>query len=160
MFDVTIQKKNEVYLKVDCEPHIKYELSSYFTFEVPGAKFMPQYKRRLWDGTIKLFSPAEGKIYCGLYDYLTEWLSENGYSYEDKRHDEYGLPCERNEFITAPGVADFVKSLNIPLKIRDYQYNAIYQALKYNRKLLLSPTASGKSLMIYAITRYFVNRED
>jgi len=160
MFDVTIQKKNEVYLKVDCEPHIKYELSSYFTFEVPGAKFMPQYKRRLWDGTIKLFSPAEGKIYCGLYDYLTEWLAENGYSYEDKRHDEYGLPCERNDFITAQGVADFVKSLNIPLKVRDYQYNAIYQALKYNRRLLLSPTASGKSLMIYAITRYFVNNED
>ena len=36
MSDVTIQKKNEVYLKVDCEPHIKYELSSYFTFEVEG----------------------------------------------------------------------------------------------------------------------------
>ena len=32
----------------------------------------------------------------------------------------------------------------------------IHDALRHNRKLLLSPTASGKSLMIYAITRYHV----
>jgi superfamily II DNA or RNA helicase len=32
----------------------------------------------------------------------------------------------------------------------------VHDALRHNRKLLLSPTASGKSLMIYAITRYHV----
>ena len=67
-FTLIISKKNDVYVKVDTEPNIGRELVDFFTFEVPGAKFMPQYKRRLWDGTIKLFSPAEGKIYCGLYD--------------------------------------------------------------------------------------------
>jgi len=155
MADVIIQKKNEVYLSVDCEPHIKYELSEYFTFEVPNAKFMPQYKRRLWDGKIKLFSPADGQIYVGLYDYLVDWLDLREYSYENKDNKFYGLPNETNELISAPGIVDYVKSLNIPFKVRDYQYTAIYQALKYNRRLLLSPTASGKSLMIYAITRYF-----
>lgn len=157
MADVIIQKKNEVYLSVDCEPHIKYELSEYFTFEVPNAKFMPQYKRRLWDGKIKLFSPADGQIYVGLYDYLVDWLETREYSYENKENKFYGLPKESNELISAPGVVDYVKSLNIPFKVRDYQYTAIYQALKYNRRLLLSPTASGKSLMIYAITRYFAD---
>jgi len=155
MTDVIIQKKNEVYLSVDCEPHIKYELSEYFTFEVPNAKFMPQYKRKLWDGKIKLFSPADGQIYVGLYDYLVDWLEAREYSYENRENKFYGLPKESNESISAPGIVDYVKSLNIPFKIRDYQYTAIYQALKYNRRLLLSPTASGKSLMIYAITRYF-----
>lgn len=159
MSDVIIQKKNEVYLSVDCEPHIKYELSEYFTFEVPNAKFMPQYKRRLWDGTIKLFSPANGEIYVGLYDYLVEWLDNKEYTYEDKENKFYGLPKESNELISAPGIVDYVKSLNIPFKVRDYQYTAIYQALKYNRRLLLSPTASGKSLMIYAITRYFADSD-
>jgi superfamily II DNA or RNA helicase len=159
MTDVIIQKKNEVYLSVDCEPHIKYELSEYFTFEVPNAKFMPQYKRRLWDGTIKLFSPANGEIYVGLYDYLVEWLDTREYTYEDKENKFYGLPKESNELISAPGIVDYVKSLNIPFKVRDYQYTAIYQALKYNRRLLLSPTASGKSLMIYAITRYFADSD-
>jgi superfamily II DNA or RNA helicase len=160
MTDVTIQKKNEVYLTVECEPHIKYELSEYFTFEVPNAKFMPQYKKRLWDGTIKLFSPGDGKIYCGLYSYLTEWLDLRGYSYEDKDNEYYGLPEETNDLVSESGVVDFVKSLHIPFKVRDYQYYAIYQALKYNRRLLLSPTASGKSLMIYSITRFFTNRGD
>ncbi len=157
MTDVIIQKKNEVYLSIDCEPHIKYELSEYFTFEVPNAKFMPQYKRKLWDGTIKLFSPANGEIYVGLYDYLVEWLESRDYTYEDKHNKFYGLPKESNDFISAPGIVDYVKSLNIPFKVRDYQYTAIYQALKHNRRLLLSPTASGKSLMIYAITRYFAD---
>ena len=159
MTDVIIQKKNEVYLSVDCEPHIKYELSEYFTFEVPNAKFMPQYKRRLWDGTIKLFSPANGEIYVGLYDYLVEWLDRREYTYEDKENKFYGLPKESNQLVSAPGIVDYVKSLNIPFKVRDYQYTAIYQALKYNRRLLLSPTASGKSLMIYAITRYFADSD-
>ena len=160
MTDVVIQKKNEVYLTVECEPHIKYELSEYFTFEVPNAKFMPQYKKRLWDGTIKLFSPADGKIYCGLYDYLVEWLDSREYSYENKNNEYYGLPQEDNDLISVNGVVYFVKSLNIPFKVRDYQYYAIFQALKYNRRLLLSPTASGKSLMIYSITRFFANRGD
>ena len=62
MSQVKIQKKNEVYLSVDCETHIKYELSEYFSFDVPGAKFMPQYKKKIWDGKIKLFSPAHGRI--------------------------------------------------------------------------------------------------
>jgi len=160
MTDVVIQKKNEVYLTVECEPHIKYELSEYFTFEVPNAKFMPQYKKRLWDGTIKLFSPGDGKIYCGLYDYLVEWLDSREYSYENKDNEYYGLPQETNDLISVNGVVDFVKSLHIPFKVRDYQYYAIFQALKYNRRLLLSPTASGKSLMIYSITRFFANRGD
>ena len=43
-------------------------------------------------------------------------------------------------------------------KPRDYQVDGIYDALKHNRKLLISPTASGKSLMIYGIVRYFVER--
>ena len=38
---------------------------------------------------------------------------------------------------------------------REYQYEAVYEALKNNRKLLLSPTGSGKSLMIYSLVRYY-----
>ena len=41
-------------------------------------------------------------------------------------------------------------------KPRDYQYMTVYKALKNNRGLFLSPTGSGKSLMIYSIVRYYV----
>ncbi len=158
MADVIIQKKNHVYLTIECEPHIKYELSEYFTFDVPNAKFMPQFKKRLWDGKIKLFSPMDGSIYCGLYPYLTEWLCARGYTYIDKENKFYGMPFESSHDITPEGLVDYIKSLNIPFKVRDYQYKAIYEALKNNRKLLLSPTASGKSLMIYSIVRYYTDK--
>tara|TARA_B100000287_G_scaffold129579_1_gene121601 strand:- start:1418 stop:2887 length:1470 start_codon:yes stop_codon:yes gene_type:complete len=155
MSSVHIKKKNEVYLTVDCEPHVGYELADQFTFEVPEAKFMSAYKKRYWDGKIKLFSPGTGEIYAGLLPYVTSFLKERGYEYVLVDNDVYGLPEEVDDLVTPAGVGEFVKSLNIPLKVRDYQYKAIYDAMKFRRKLLLSPTASGKSLMIYALTRYW-----
>jgi superfamily II DNA or RNA helicase len=158
MPDLIIRKKNEVYLKVTAEPHINYELADFFCFEVESAKFMQKNKRyKGWDGMIRLYSPGTGEIYCGLVSYLTEWAKERGYTYEFEECKFFGHPEEKNEFITPEGVASFVRSLNLPHRVRDYQYKAIYEALRYNRRLLLSPTASGKSLMIYSLVRYHVN---
>jgi hypothetical protein len=62
-----ISKKNdEVYLQVKAEPHVYYELSDQFTFEVPGAKFMSSYRSKYWDGKIRLFNTQTGEIYVGL----------------------------------------------------------------------------------------------
>ena len=158
MMDLKIAKKNEVYLKVEAPDHVKYELADFFTFEVESAKFMQKTKRyRGWDGKIRLFSPATGELYCGLVDYLTDWAKKNKYEYEIEENEFYGSPYDFNELITPEGVAGFVKALRLPVKVRDYQYQAIYECLRYNRRLLLSPTASGKSLMIYALVRYYTN---
>ena len=158
MMDLKIAKKNEVYLKVEAPDHVKYELADFFTFEVESAKFMQKTKRyRGWDGKIRLFSPSTGELYCGLVDYLTDWAKKNKYEYEIEENEFYGSPDDINDLITPEGVAGFVKSLHLPVKVRDYQYQAIYECLRYNRRLLLSPTASGKSLMIYALVRYHVN---
>ena len=43
---------------------------------------------------------------------------------------------------------------------RKYQIEGVYDALKHNRKLLISPTASGKSLMIYSLVRYYVDKNE
>jgi len=158
MMDLKIAKKNEVYLKVEAPDHVKYELADFFTFEVESAKFMQKTKRyRGWDGKIRLFSPSTGELYCGLVDYLTDWAKKNKYEYEIEESEFYGSPDDFNDLITPEGVAGFVKSLHLPVKVRDYQYQAIYECLRYNRRLLLSPTASGKSLMIYALVRYYTN---
>ena len=158
MEDILIRKKNEVYLKVDAEPGLNYELADFFTFEVESAKFMQKTKRyKGWDGKIRLFSPATGEIYCGLIDYLVDWIEEKKYNYKIEEDDNFGNPTDQNEFITPEGIVGYVKSLRLPVRVRDYQYKAIYEALRYNRRLLLSPTASGKSLMIYALIRYHIN---
>ena len=157
--NVYIQKKNEVYLTVECEPHVQYELADEFTFEVPQAKFMSAYKKRYWDGKIKLFSPGTGEIYVGLLPYITSFCEEKGYEVILKDNEFYGLPSTVDEFITPEGIGEYVKSLNLPHKVRDYQYKGIYEALRNKRKLLLSPTGSGKSLMIYALTRFWAAKK-
>jgi superfamily II DNA or RNA helicase len=58
--------------------------------------------------------------------------------------------------VSLSGVSDYMNKIS-KHKPRDYQIDAVYDALRYNRKLLISPTASGKSLMIYTIVRYFVD---
>ena len=151
---ITISKKNEVYLRVEGEQHLHKELSEFFQFEVPGAKYMPQYKRRFWDGKIRLYSPGTGEIYVGLYDYLTDYLEEKGYEFTLKDSKFYGLPNEEEDYVTPEGIATFVKHLRLPFKARDYQLKAIFQAIKQRRKLLLSPTGSGKSLIIYGLVRW------
>ena len=158
MADLVIEKINEVYLKVKTEPSIEYELRDRFTFEVPNKKFMPQYRSRYWDGYVHLFNMKTKRIYVGLLDKIVAFCENNGYSYEFEKNKFYGAPFEVNQMISREGVIDYVKSIT-KFKPRDYQIDAIHDALRYNRKLLISPTASGKSLMIYALVRYFVGRK-
>ena len=150
-----ISKKNEVYLVLDdLDPSTKQELTEFFTFEVPGAKFMPQFKNRMWDGKIRLFSPATGQIYVGLLSYIKNYCSRNGIQYILENGVENEKTVEREV------VSGFVKSLKPKskgksLRVRDYQIDAVQHAVSRHRALLLSPTASGKSLIIYALVRYY-----
>jgi superfamily II DNA or RNA helicase len=158
MSDVTIYKKNEVYIKLECEPHILYELSPYFTFSVESAKFMPQYRGRGWNGEIRLLSTATGEIYAGLLDKVIAKIKNHGYTYEFKNNKYYDLPFEVNEEITEEGVKGYMKHI-CTLNPYDYQINAVYECLRYNRKTIVSATSSGKSYMIYALVRYYVTKK-
>jgi len=158
MNHLIISKKNEIYLRVETDPHIHQELFDYFTFEIENARFMPQYRSKYWDGKIRLYSNHTGEIYVGLLDMLVSWAKKCEYTVEFKDNKFYGSPFEENELISVEGVSDYMKSISRH-EPRDYQVNAVYDALRYNRKLLISPTASGKSLMIYSIVRYFVEKE-
>ena len=157
MTDIIIKKKNEVYVTVKAEPHINQELSDLFTFDVPGAKFMPQYRSKYWDGKIRLYSPATGEIYGGLVDKIVSWAKKSEYSLEFENNQFYGAPFEENEIISREGVKDYMTRIS-KHKPRNYQIDAVYDALRYNRKLLISPTASGKSLMIYSVVRYYAEK--
>jgi superfamily II DNA or RNA helicase len=158
MAHLIISKKNEVYLQVQAEPHVYYELADQFTFEVPGAKFSPAYKKKFWDGKIRLFNTQKGEIYIGLLDRIVQFCKDHQYTYEFVENKYYGLPFEVNKMISKPGVKDYMTAIST-YKPRDYQIEGVYDALRHNRKLLISPTASGKSLMIYAIVRYYVERK-
>ncbi len=138
----------------DLQPSESKELAEYFTFEVPGAKFMPMYRNRVWDGKIRLFSPASGEIYVGLLDYVKNYCDKNNISYIEEEN------VDDTRDVMGSVVRGFVRSLKAKskgktLKIRDYQLEAVGHALSRNRALILSPTASGKSLIIYSLVRYY-----
>lgn len=150
---VTIRQKDAVYLKIDADPGTLQELSDHFTFDVPGAKFHPLYRNRMWDGKARLFNMMVRELYVGLLPYVEKFCHERDYAVDKS---ELSIPTDNP---TRAQVEEFCQALNLgsrgePLQIRDYQVEAIYQALSDGRKLLVSPTGSGKSLIIYALVRW------
>ncbi len=158
MSHLVISKKNEVYLQIEAEPHIYYELKDTFQFEVPNAKFSPAYRNKWWDGFIYLFNVDTKEIYVGLLDRVIQFCKDHNYTYEFRDNKFYGLPFEINENISKEGVKDYMAAISRHAP-RDYQIEGVYDALRHNRKLLISPTASGKSLMIYSLVRYYVEKQ-
>ena len=153
-FILIISKKNEVYLNIKTEPNYARELSDFFTFEVPGARFMPSYRNKYWDGKIRLFNQMNGEVYVGLLPYIEEFAKRNELDIEYKE----GVKDEGEHRTSILG--GFVrrvspKSKGKTLQIRNYQMDAFTHAIRNNRSLLLSPTASGKSLIIYLLSRWY-----
>ena len=154
-----ISKKNDVYLTVETDKGIARELSDFFTFEVPGAKFMPQYRNRMWDGKIRLFSIQTGEIYFGLLSYIEEFAKRNDIEIEYKKGVKDEERLRDGELDTFIGrVSPQSKGKNI--QIRDYQMAALDYAIRNNRSLLLSPTASGKSLIIYILSVWYASKTE
>ena len=145
---ITVRKHNEVHNKIDCDSGTMMEISNYFTFEVPGAKFTPAYRNKVWDGKIRLANPLTRLLYCGLLDQLHQFCNSRGYYLEldgDFGDTEFSLH-EAEEFIS---------KLNPKHKPRDYQIKAFLHAVRKRRALLLSPTGSGKSLIIYLLCCFY-----
>jgi len=148
--NLIITKKDEVYVKIICEKHIARELSEFFTFFVPGYQFVPAYRNRIWDGKIRLFNLQSFTLYRGLLNYVEQFCEERDYTFEF----EGGVDVE-DEF-SLYHAKKFAEDLNIhsngkQIEVREHQLNAFVHAMQKRRALLVSPTASGKSLIIYLL---------
>ena len=118
-------------LEVDVEPGLAAELSDYFSFFVPGYKFMPAYKNKVWDGKIKLFNRMNGELNAGLYVYMIKFAAERGYDVDTEETD-YGLPIPEEKLDTLL-FNSFLESCNLPFMPREYQYDAVVTALTRSR---------------------------
>jgi superfamily II DNA or RNA helicase len=152
---IKIEKLDEVYVRVFSDGGIEQELADFFTYEYPGARFTPQFRARLWDGKVRLYDQIRKTLYVGLVSYVEEFATRNGYAVE------YVTPVFHQNNITHEMIEDYAKSLNPhgrgkPIEIRDYQVEAVKTALDKERTLLLSPTASGKSFIIYTAMRWHI----
>jgi len=133
-------------MKIDCDDSIAKELNQFFTFEVPNYQFTPAYKNKKWDGMIRLFNLYSRRLYIGLMDYLIQFAKDRNYTIEQDFDNTVELDPDE--------VEQFIASLNMKITPYDYQLDAIKHAIKNQRSLLLSPTGSGKSLIIYCLVRY------
>ena len=145
-----LKRINEAYNRVICDPGIAYELRDHFTFDVPGAKFMPAFRNKVWDGKIRLFNHMSCQLYGGLNIYLEKFCRDRGYQLEyldDFSADSFSVAEAR----------EFTKYLKLPEKYtpRDYQLEAVSHAIRNRRAILLSPTGSGKSFIVYLLMRYY-----
>jgi len=149
---IFIKKKNDAYAYCIAEPSIEREIHEYFTFYVPGYKFMPAFRNKLWDGKLHLYNMQTKEIYYGLVSYIATFAKERDYPLlvDDS--------IEPADDFPASDALEFIDTLAVPFEVRDYQIKAFIYAIRNRRALLLSPTASGKSLIIYLITRY-VNKK-
>ena len=145
---IILHKKNESYLQFECERSIAQELSDFFTFFVPGFQFTPAYKNKLWDGKIRLADLRNNTIYFGLIPYIQKFCKERNYELE---LEDNILTTENFSLVEA---VDFARKLELPFEPRDYQLQSFVHAIRNKRLLLLSPTASGKSLILYLIVRW------
>jgi superfamily II DNA or RNA helicase len=144
-----IEKVNEVHLRVVCEKHLAKELSEFFTFFVPGYQFVPAYRNKIWDGKIRLFDLRNNNLYIGLLPYLEQFCIERNYAYShDFVEDEFSV-YHANKFIESLDIHARGESL----EVREHQLNAFVHSMQSKRALLVSPTASGKSLIIYLLFR-------
>ena len=160
MEQIHVTKLNETYLRVNCDVGIKAELEEYFKFQVPNAQFNPRVKMKVWDGYIKLFSVYKGLLHHGLLNQLKTFCSTYEYELIVDPSDEFGLPTDK-EKITPQELHEFVKSLKLPsgIEVRDYQYIAAYKAIRDRRLIVVSPTASGKSLTLYIVIRWMIEMQ-
>lgn len=151
MSTVDIDRFDSVHIKINCDNSIAQELSDYFTFMVPGAQFTPAFRNKFWDGKIRLFNVNNKLLYGGLFDYVQQFCRERDY--------DVNLLSEFTaEEFSLTEAEQFVKNLNPTLQPRDYQISAFVHAVRRKRALLLSPTASGKSFIIYLLMRYYNER--
>jgi len=155
MTRVSIRKKNECEVVVDADPHVHMELAEAFSFEVEGASFSPAYRKKYWDGLIRIYSTHTHCLPSGLVYRLCKWLDKHDYEWEFEDNPYYGVPYESDERVFYEGVELFMNKISKEdIKPREYQIETVFHALKEYRKTIVSPTGSGKSLMIYAIARY------
>jgi hypothetical protein len=151
---ITLTSLNETWVHVETEPGIAQELYDRLSFDVPGAKFMPAFKRRAWDGKIHLFDKRKNTIHKGLTHYIESYAEENGYSFLKNFSNIAYDSSEADKFLSS------IKwySGSETIEPRDYQIEAIRKGITSKRYIALSPTGSGKSLIIASLIRFYYDK--
>lgn len=155
-----IEKVNEALVRITSDDSgALMDLSEQFTFYADGYKFVPSYRNKLWDGKIRLWNSRYQTLPYGLMDHAVKFAIKAGYTVD------FSDELKESEVPTKKECLSFIENLKISLngkKItpRDYQVESFLKIVREGRVLIVSPTGSGKSLIIYLAIRWFLENGD
>lgn len=157
MTTVEVYKKDETLIQIRCsDSGVIMEIVEFFTFTVEGAKYHPLVRSKQWDGRISLLNKRNQTLPYGLITHLGEFCKSRGYAFAPQSNiTNFSAPTQFD-------LREYVSLLNITTRgsaitPRDYQVDAFQHAVTTRRSVLISPTASGKSLIIYMMLRWFLD---
>lgn len=142
-------KKNESFCNLEFSDFaIKEMIFKEFSFRPEGYKFMPKFRMGKWDGFVRLYDRFRNLFPLGLVSKLYYFCVKKNIVIEFENFDKSNTIFNENY------VLDYAENiLKLPFKIRDYQLDGVLKGLSERHCILLSPTGTGKSLIIYIILR-------
>lgn len=150
--DIVAERYDDVHMILHCDNSIAMEIHEYFSFYAKNYRWMPAFKENMWDGKLRLFDLSSNKMYAGLIYEVVRFCMDREYTL----HIDPNLGVGPGE---KPDTEAYRASLKLPFEPHDYQIEALDVILGKERRLILSPTSSGKSLIVYMGARYLLDHE-
>lgn len=148
---VTISSHNHSFAQLNCDFGIIREISDRYTFKPEGYQFTPAYKAGAWNGEIRLVDLRSGLFPKGLVPDVIDSLEASGYTVKLSKGDFKSFAV-KHDLVDIP-------SLKLGFEPYDYQIAGAKRILEKKRQVILSPTGSGKSLMLYLLVRSLPNQK-
>ena len=149
--------EDEVNIKLEgLDVDVRRKLSNALKFEVPYARYMPQYKLGRWDGKVAFFGLG-GTGYVNHLDVVSDILNRQGVEIvdiDDRRH-----PIDLNfENITEDYWGDKTwpkghPAEGEPIRLRDYQVEVINNFLQNPQSLQEVATGAGKTIITATLSQ-------
>ena len=143
--------KDEVNFKVEGLPvDMRRKLANKLKWQVPYARYMPQYKLGRWDGTVGFFGLG-GNGYVNHLDVVLKTLMDNGYEVDDiedlrQKHDLTFNSIDKDYWAGKTWPKGH-PSEGEPIVLRDYQVETINKFLESPQCLQEVATGAGKTII-------------
>ena len=143
--------KDEVNFKVEGLPvDMRRKLANKLKWQVPYARYMPQYKLGRWDGTVGFFGLG-GNGYVNHLDIVLKTLMDNGYEVDDIEdlRQKHNLTFDKIDANYWEGKTwpKGHPSEGQPIVLRDYQVETINKFLESPQCLQEVATGAGKTII-------------
>jgi len=153
---ISIKKLDESHIQLKGDVDEILNVSEHLSFFTPNYQFSPKYKSGVWSGKIGLLDRRTGKLPIGLFPRLKHYCEQTNIETE--------IEFQKTSVkLTEQNIIDYAeKKLLLPFKPRDYQIDGVIKSFAQQKLVIKSPTASGKSLILYMITQLFldINKKD